>query len=63
MKVGTVKYGGQDVLAWELMSASELGNLVFTDASIEYAFYLTVFKNNLKLSIQNLDFERNFVLN
>ncbi|GBM94156.1 Transposable element Tc1 transposase [Araneus ventricosus] len=59
--VGTVKYGGGDVLVWGCISASELGYLVFIDGIMNHAIYLNIIRDNLKLSAQNLGIGNNFV--
>ncbi|GBL85074.1 Transposable element Tcb1 transposase [Araneus ventricosus] len=43
------------------MSASGLGNLAFIDGIMNHALYLTILRDNLKLSAQILDIGNNFV--
>ncbi|GBM56340.1 hypothetical protein AVEN_200426-1 [Araneus ventricosus] len=59
--IGTVKYGGGGVLVWGCMLASGLGNLVFIDGIMNHALYLSILRDNSKLSAQNLGIGNNFV--
>ncbi|GBM96206.1 Transposable element Tc1 transposase [Araneus ventricosus] len=59
--VGTVKYDGGGVLVWGCISASGLGNLVFTDGIMNRVLYLNILRDYLKLSAQNSGIGKNFV--
>ncbi|GFU03159.1 transposable element Tc1 transposase [Trichonephila clavipes] len=59
--IGTVKYGGGGVLVWGCMSASGLGSLEFIDDITNRGHYLSILKDNLKLSAQNLGIRDDFI--
>ncbi|GFY24722.1 transposable element Tc1 transposase [Trichonephila clavipes] len=57
--IRTVKHGG--VLVWGCMSASGLSSLVFIDGIMNHEHYLSILKDNLKLSAQNLGIRDDFI--
>jgi hypothetical protein len=58
----TVKHGGGNVLVWECMNPSGVGNLVFIDGIINQYIYLDILRNNLKCSVDKLSLGSSFIL-
>lgn len=50
----TVKHGGGGVMVWGCMAAEGVGKLVFIDTIMDQFGYLSILKNNLKESAQQL---------
>lgn len=56
----TVKHGGGGVMVWGCMAASDVGELVFIEDTMDKMRYLEILKENLKKSAEKLGLGNNF---